>query len=151
MHKKKTITIKILDEVNVAVIGLVGDHLSALVNMYAKHVPNYYFQPKYKLGSWDGKIQYFTQAGKTYVVLLDEIVPLLQSMGYELNLIDCREYGIEVDPINENHFAHIPHPETDEPFVLRYYQVDGVNALLENQGGICIAGTGAGTGPGRDA
>jgi len=144
MHTQKTITIKILDEVNVAVIGLIGDHLDALVNKYAKHVPNYFFQPKYKLGVWDGKIQYFKPTGKTYVVLLDEIVPLLQNLGYKLKLIDCREYGDAPDLINENHFSHISHPETGKPFVLRYYQVEGVNALIENDGGICIAGTGAG-------
>lgn len=143
MHRK-TITIKILDEVNVAVIGLTGDHLQALVNKYAKHVPNYFFQPKYKLGVWDGKIKYFKPSGKTFVVLLDEIIPLLQNLGYKLKLIDEREYGIEVDFISENHFAHIKHPETGKPFILRYYQVEGVNALIENNGGICIAGTGAG-------
>lgn len=140
----KKVIIKILDEVNCIIIGLIPDHIEWFVKQYAKFAPNYFFNPKFKLGSWDGKIKYFYKSGKTFTYLLPEIVPILKAFGYKIELIDLREFGVNVDFIDKNHFAHIKNPENDEPFILRYYQVDGVNALIENGGGVILAATGSG-------
>jgi len=140
----RTVRVKILDEANAAILGLYDSHLEWFFNHYGKRTENYFFQKKYKLGLWDGQIRFFKKTGKTYVALLPEIIKQLQALGYKLKLEDHREYGVDVDLINENHFAHIPHPDSGDPFLLRYYQVEGTNALIKNGGGICIAGTGAG-------
>lgn len=142
---KRTAKIKILDEVHAAVIGLHPTHIEWFFEQYGIFAPNYYFNPKYKLGVWDGKIKYFYRTGKTYVFLLDEIIPKLQSFGYNFELIDQRSDDcVEVDLIDKDFFAHILDPDTGNPLELRYYQVEGVNTLIENGHGIVVAGTGSG-------
>ena len=142
---KNIVKVKILDEVNCAVIGLSPDHISYFWDEYSRKAPNFFFNPKYKLGQWDGRIRYFHKNGKTYVYLLDDIIPQLVGLGYGINLIDDRTSNVPQPPlINENVYKHIFHPEWQEHIVFRDYQVIGVNNLITNQGGIVIAGTGAG-------
>ena len=142
----KTVKVRILDEVNCVFVGLDDTALDFFYNEFAVFAPNYYFNPKYKLGSWDGKIRFFHKTGKTYVNLLEQILPKVQAIGYKLELEDLRHTTDEIpEPdIHEDHWAHLPDPETGEPLKIRPYQVDAVNALIENSGGIALAGTGAG-------
>jgi len=141
---QRTAKIKILDEVNCAIIGLHPDHADYFYNHFARQAENYFFNPKYKLGAWDGKIRYFHKTGKTYVYLLPEIIPKLKVLGYNLDLIDSRvNEGVDVELPTVDRFSHVLNDE-GEPFVLRYYQIEAVHALINNGGGIVIAGTGAG-------
>ena len=71
---QRTCTVKLLDQVNCVFTGLHPDHIGFFYEEYAAYAPNYYFNPKFKLGSWDGKIRYFHKTGKTYVNLLPEIL-----------------------------------------------------------------------------
>jgi superfamily II DNA or RNA helicase len=142
---KKTVKVKILDEVNAAVIGLTPDHLNFFWDEYARKAPNFFFNPKFKLGQWDGNIRYFHKNGKTYVYLLEDIVPQLIGLGYRINLIDDRTSTVPEPPlVDKNYFKHIYHPEWNEWIVLRDYQVTGINKVISNKGGLVIAGTGAG-------
>lgn len=142
---KPVAKIKILDEVNCAIIGLLPDHIFYLYEEYGRKAPGFFFNPKFKLGQWDGKIRYFHKTGKTHVYLLPEIIPKLTALGYSLELVDERVSNLpEVPLIDENYFSHIFHPEFQAPIILRKYQVEAVNAVLSNAGGIIIAGTGAG-------
>ncbi len=142
---KRTAKIKILDEVNVVVIGVHQEHVDILHEMFGLFAPNYFFNPKYKLGSWDGKIRFFSKTGKTYKFLLPQILPKLQQWGYTFDLIDNRTTTVvPVEQITKDYFSHIKHGHTGEPIELRYYQVEAVNALIDNAGGIVVAGTGAG-------
>lgn len=142
---KRTAKIKILNEVHAAIIGLHPTHIEWFYENYGIFAPNYYFNPKYKLGVWDGKIRYFYRTGKTYVYLLESILPKLQSLGYQFELIDQRvDNLVEVDLIDKTFFSHISDPDTDQPLELRYYQVELVNALLQHGHGVAIAGTGSG-------
>lgn len=142
---KKTCTIRILDEVNCVFTNLHPDHIGYFYEEYAFFAPNYFFNPKFKLGSWDGKIRYFHKTGKTYVNLLDEIIPRVVGLGYKI-LIDDKRDSFSVDPkeIDKGFFSNILDLETEQPWEMRDYQVDMVNALLEAKGGVGIAGTGAG-------
>jgi superfamily II DNA or RNA helicase len=136
--------IKLLDEVNCVIVGLRPDHLTYFWEEFARSAPNYFFNPKYKLGQWDGKIRYFQKTGKTFVFLLDEIVPKLNGLGYDIKLEDNRSANVpEIEPIDDSFFSHIFHPDFDEYITLRDYQVDAVNTVLQDPG-IIIAGTGAG-------
>jgi len=142
---KKTCTIRILDEVNCVVTNLHPDHVDYFYTAYGVLAPNYFFNPRYKLGSWDGKIRYFHTTGKTSVYLLPEIIPKIVKLGYKVSIDDCRiSEHISPSPINEDYFNHIVDPETGTPIKLRPYQVDAVNAVIGNNGGIVLAGTGAG-------
>lgn len=141
---KRTAKIKLLDEVNCAIIGLHPDHVEYFYNFYARKAENYFFNPKFKLGVWDGKIRYFHNTGKTYVYLLPEIVPKLVSFGYAVDVIDTRDGpNHNIPHVDKNRFSHIL-DDNGEPYVLRYYQEEAVNAIIDNAGGIIIAGTGAG-------
>lgn len=138
-------TIRILDEVQCVFVGLHPDHVGYFYEKYGVFAANYYFNPKFKLGSWDGKIRYFHKTGKTYVNLLGEIVPQVIGLGYKIRVDDQRTVArAEPDPIDKTFFHNVLHPITGEPWEMRDYQVEMVNALIENGGGIGIAGTGAG-------
>lgn len=142
---KRIAKIKIIDEVNCVIVNLAPDHITYLWDEYARQAPNFFFNPKYKLGQWDGKIRYFHKDGKTYVHLLQDIVPQLVGLGYKIQIEDDRTSDIPApDSVDENIFKHIIHPETNEPIILRPYQVEAINKLIANSGGILIAGTGAG-------
>ena len=147
MSSSRNCTIKILDEVNCVFIGLHPDHVGFFYEEYGVFAPNYYFNPKFKLGSWDGKIRFFYKTGKTFVYLLDEIIPRVVGLGYNIKLVDNRNSTcVEPLPVDEQFFARkgVLVPDTDDLWIMRDYQVEMVNVLLEAKGGVGIAGTGAG-------
>lgn len=138
-------TIKLLDEVNCVAIGLLPDHIMALYEDFGRNSPNFFFNPKFKIGAWDGKIRYFHKNGRTYTYLLDEIIPKLVSFGYKIEIQDERTSAIFKPPfITSTYFSHINYPETNKPIELRPYQVDAVNSIIEPGNGIIIGGTGSG-------
>lgn len=138
--------IKIRDEVNAVVIGLRNDHITYFYEEFGRKAPGFYFNPRYKLGQWDGLIRFFQKTGKTYVNLLDDIVPKIIGLGYKIDLEDERTapVPVDVDFVDENYFAHIVHPEWNSNIILRPYQVRVLNSMIANVGGVTIAGTGAG-------
>lgn len=145
MPLSRKCTLKILDEVNCVFIGLHPDHIGYLYEDFAVFAPNYFFNPKYKLGSWDGKIRFFHKTGKTHVHLLEEIIPKVVALGYNIDVVDNRQNrNIEPVFVDENFFSHIVNPITNEPWIMRDYQVEFVNALIAEGSGIGVAGTGAG-------
>lgn len=142
---KRPCTLRILDEVNCVFVGLHPDHLGYLSEEYAVFAANYYFNPKFKLGRWDGKIRYFYKTGMTFVNLLDEIIPRVIKLGYKLKVEDLRTINrVRPPDIDENFFSTVIDPRTEQPWKMRDYQIELVNTMLESGNGIAIAGTGAG-------
>ena len=135
----------IKDEVNCLFVGIHPDDIAYLYEEYGIFATNYHFNPKFKLGSWDGKIRYFSKTGKTYVNLLEDILPRLIGLKYKVQ-IDDRRNGQFVHPpnIDENFFKDVKIPDSEEFWKFRNYQCDMVNTLLNDGGGVGIAGTGAG-------
>lgn len=145
MIKTGECKIRLLDEVTAVVVGLRDDHMETMYNQYAVQASNYIFSPQYKLGRWDGKYRYFSKAGKTYIYLLEDIIPRIVRLGYKIKLEDLRDVVQTLpQPITGDIFSHIPHPDTGLPIVLHQYQVDIVNTLIESGYGVCEAATGAG-------
>lgn len=143
--KLGSIKVRILDEVNVVFVGLKGEHVDRLYEKYGVFAPNYFFAPTFKLGQWDGKIRYFHKTGKTYLFLLDEILPIVVGYGYKIVIEDLRKTQIvQPDPITADIFADIPHMDTGEPIILREYQVNLANALIKEGYGIGLSSTGSG-------
>ncbi|MGZ8924288.1 MAG: DEAD/DEAH box helicase family protein [Nitrososphaeraceae archaeon] len=141
----RKVTIKILNEVNILLLGLHGDHIKYFYDNYGVFVPSYNFNPKYKLGVWDGKIHFFSKDGKTYLFLIEEILPQLKKFGYTIELIDNRQNDVyQPDFIDENILSHSFHPRTNDPIILRDYQVDAVNSLIKFNHGLCLASTSSG-------
>lgn len=141
---KKQCIIKILDEVNAVVIGLNTDESHILKDHFALNAKGYFFSPKYKLGVWDGKINFFSLKGATYVRLLDQIVKLVKAMGYSLKLIDNRkQYSLDVQPIDKDYFKD--YIFKGKQLQLAKHQYEAVNAITSDDHTGCIeAGTGAG-------
>lgn len=145
MTIKRTCKIRLLDEVTAVVVGLHGDHFDILYKKYSVPSPGYFFNPLYKMGRWDGKIHFMKENGRTYAYLLEEILPRIVSMGYAVEIEDLRAEALpSPEPVTKEIFAHTPHPDTGKPTLLRHYQVDGINALVEAGFGLIQASTGAG-------
>jgi superfamily II DNA or RNA helicase len=134
----KVCTINVDDEVNTRIAGLSPADVAFLYDKLGVFVEGYRHMPQYQLRRWDGKVHFFDNKGNTYTKLLEEILPYVASWGYDINLVDSRPPApVIVDRVDE-HFFGLDH------FKLRPYQVDVVNALLEEGSGFAICATGAG-------
>jgi superfamily II DNA or RNA helicase len=140
----------IKDEVNVKIEGLDLHERKELSNKFKYEIPGARYLPAVRLGRWDGKIAFFQMGGSTYVNLLPEIIPYLDSQGYHLELEDLRDYKTQYDfeEVTEDTFKHInwpaKHPMAGQPIVLRDYQVEIINKFLENPQCMQEIATGAG-------
>jgi len=142
---QKICKVRILDEVSCVLVGLHESHLEVVRRKYGVFSPNYFFSPLYKLGRWDGKINFVQKNGKTFVYLLEEILPMLMQFGYKFELEDLRKTAVASPRfVDSTSLLHIIHWEKLKPIELRHYQVSALNALIEHGNGIVVAGTGAG-------
>lgn len=134
----KTCTIHVDDEVNCRIGGLHPEDADILWDKFGIFVDGYFHMPAYQLRRWDGKIRFFEKTGKTYTKLLDEIVPFIATWGYDVRIEDHRRPApVITDRIDENFFGL-------DDFKLRPYQVEVVNALLDEGSGFAICATGSG-------
>ena len=146
----KQCKIIVKDEVNVKIEGLELAERKALMKMFEYEVPGARYLPAVRLGRWNGKVSYFSLAGSTYINLLEEILPVLDRAGYDIELDDTRDYTttFEFAEVSESTFAHKNwpkgHPKEGEPVVLRDYQIEIVNNFLENPQSLQEIATGAG-------
>lgn len=140
----------IKDEVNVKIEGLDLHERKELSNKFKYEIPGARYLPAVRLGRWDGKVGFFQLGGSTYVNLLTEIIPYLDSRGYNIELEDLREYKTQYafEQVTEQTFAHkvwpAKHPMAGQAVVLRDYQIEIVNNFLENPQCIQEIATGAG-------
>src|SRR5690625_3397099 len=103
---KKVATITISDEVSAIVSGLKQDDIEELYEMYGLYTKNHFFDPRFKLGRWDGKIRFFKSTEKTYVQLIPEIIEYLYEQGYEIVLDDQRrKHVIPTGTIDKDYFS----------------------------------------------
>ena len=81
------VTLTLLDEVNCLISGMQDKDLKRLSDKFAFHAPGYFFNPKYQYTSWDGKIRFVKLNGATFVNLLQEIIPELMEMDYNIAIM----------------------------------------------------------------
>ena len=140
----------IRDEVNVKIEGLELATRKKLVDRFKYEIPGARYQPSVRLGRWDGKVAFAQLGGSTYINLLPEIIPFLDSEGYDIEVEDLRTYSTKIDlaPVTEDTFANTPwpkgHPAAGQPIMLRDYQVEILNRFLENPQCVQEVATGAG-------
>lgn len=136
MTVKPTCIIKLIDEVNVILIGLKRDEYEYFYEKYGYYTKSYFFHPKYKLGAWDGKIRFFNKNGKTYINLLQEILPYIRQLGYQFEIKDQRrQLSMEIADIKEDYFPGIAFAE---------HQINGINEFTKFHTGTLEMATGAG-------
>jgi superfamily II DNA or RNA helicase len=139
----QTAKIKLIDEVNCNVIGIKPEHYKLLHEHFGYYAPNYFFQPTFKLGKWDGKIRFFHVNGKTFNFLIPNICKIIKSLGYKISVQDLRVTDFVHPPcVDDKYFSHIV--DNGSPIILRDYQVAGVNAAFNEGSGIILASTGSG-------
>lgn len=105
--------------------------------------------PAFKLGRWDGKIRLMSARGKTFLNLLDDVLPIFEDRGYEFEVEDHRrDYQHILDDIeerglpDENYFSE--YELKGEQVVLRDYQVDAINTAIQEGSGLLEMATGSG-------
>lgn len=144
----KEITVRIFDEVKCAFYGLDRDVIEQLVDDYAIFMDGYRFVATYQIGKWDGKKQFFTKNGATYLFLLPKIIKKLKSWGYKnIRYVDERSSPFhEICPttIEDDYFSHIINTKSNEPYTLTDHQLEAAKTMVTHGGGIALAGTGFG-------
>lgn len=140
----------IKDEVNCKFEGLDLDARKKLMKQFEFEVPGARYLPSVRLGRWNGKTSYFSLGASTFLYLLEEIIPIIDQLGYDVELIDEREHRVpfEFEKITETSFSDRVWPQGHEmagqPIVIRDYQVDIINNFLSNPQSLAEAATGSG-------
>ena len=83
--------LEIRDEVNVKFVGLDVKTRRKISEEVKYFLPYAYHMPAYKLGRWDGCVRYCDIGGRTYMNLLDRLIPIVQADGYEIEIDDQRD------------------------------------------------------------
>ena len=134
----KPCILHVKDEVNVKIEGLDLDTRRKLSKKFKFEIPGARFMPSVRLGRWDGKIAFFQLGGDTHINLLPEILPILQSDGYDINLNDTRDYQVDYNltSVDQDSYSNkvwpTGHPTAGDPIILRDYQVDVINNFIKN-------------------
>lgn len=149
---KKPFKLIIEDEVNIKFEGLDVETRKKCnrSQKYKDHAAQ--FTAKARYGFWDGTVSFFTVGGRSYLNLLNEILPVLEKQGYETDFSQMMKLGMiedkrkdwpvfEFEPVSEDYiYKNCPnpywpegHPAEGEPIMLRDYQAEAINKFLENQ------------------
>ena len=105
-------TIIIKDEVNVKLEGLDPSTRRKCSDKLKYFLPHAYHMPAYKLGRWDGTVRFCDVGGRTFLNLLDDVLPVIIEQGYEITIDDMRENEEMSFPIiTENFWEGITWPE----------------------------------------
>jgi superfamily II DNA or RNA helicase len=139
----------IRDEINIKFEGLSLEARRKLANKFKFEVPWARYQPSYRLGRWDGTVSFFGIGGTGYINQLDQIIPILDDLGYEIEIEDYRQHpSIEFEKVTEDFWGDRCWPKghrfENQPIRLRDDQVDVVNKFLENTQCLQEVATGAG-------
>lgn len=146
----KTCRIIITNEVIAKIEGLELYDKRKLAKKWSFDIPHARYTPAFRLGRWDGKEKFFSATGSTYVSLLEEIIPDLVDMHYEIDLIDNRrQYPEFVFPtVDSDTYSNIiwpeGHPMEGQPVILRDHQVEIINKFFENNHSVVEAATSSG-------
>jgi superfamily II DNA or RNA helicase len=143
-------TLQIIDEVNVRFTDLDVVCRRKMVEALEFMLPYARHTPAFKLGRWNGKMSFCDIGGRSYVNLLDRLLPIVQQYGYEVEVDDQRQptANFEFEEVVEDSYSHFTwpkgHPFAGEPIMIKEHQLDVLNSYLENITGINIAPTGSG-------
>lgn len=139
----------IKDEVNVKFENLDVSTRRKISDKLKYFVPYAYHLPAYKLGRWDGNIRFCDIGGRTYLNLIDKILPIIEDQDYTIEIKDDRkDYDLKFESIDESYLSDINwpknHPDAGNPIILRDYQVKVINEFISNPQSLQEIATGAG-------
>ena len=139
----------IKDEVNIKFEGLDLNARRKLANKFKFEVPWARYQPSYRLGRWDGTVAFFGVGGTGFINQLNDILPILESLDYDLEVEDLRHHpAIKFEEITEEFWGDLCWPTghrfAGQPIRLRDDQVEVVNNFLKTPQALQEVATGAG-------
>jgi len=145
----KSCIINIKDEVNIRLEGLDPATRRKCSNKLKYFLPHAYHMPAYKLGRWDGTVRFCDVGGRTFLNLLDDILPIIMEEGYDVQINDTREkHDLVFDKALEDYWGDAVwpagHVAEGQKIRLRDYQVDIVNKFIEHPQCLQEVATGAG-------
>ena len=132
-----TCKIIIKDEVNVKIENLDLDTRKALVKKFKYEDPTARYRPSYKLGRWDGTINFFGLGGTTYLAMLAQVLEELENRNFNIEVEDLRTSpALEFSEIFEDFWGEKTWPEghrfAGDLIRLRDDQVEVINKFLAN-------------------
>tara|TARA_B100000989_G_scaffold279301_1_gene241802 strand:+ start:573 stop:2024 length:1452 start_codon:yes stop_codon:yes gene_type:complete len=141
--------LQIRDEVNVKFEGLDVSTRRKISDKLKYFVPYAYHLPAYKLGRWDGFIRFCDIGGRTYLNLIDKILPIIEDQGFQIEIQDNRkEYNFVFDKVDKDYLSDIVWPKNHthegQKIELRDYQVQVINDFINNPQCLQEIATGAG-------
>ena len=143
------VTLEIKDEVNVRFVGLDVKTRRKISEETKYFLPYAYHMPAYKLGRWDGCVRFCDIGGRTYMNLLDRLLPIVTKEGYNVDVVDHRQsWTFDFQPVEATSYDSVSwppkHPAAGLPIILRDYQVEVINRFLDNPQCLQQVATGAG-------
>lgn len=139
------------DWVHCQVNGLTNEDLHKAYETFQVFNPTARFQPLYKMGRWNGMINFFGLTGVTYTNLLPELFSKINIKQYDIEENFPEDVTLDPDlgdPIDENYMSDLTwyegHRLAGQPIILEEHQVRCVNAMLLNHKGLLEAATSAG-------
>ena len=121
-----------VDECYCRIIGPI-DLLGSLEDFLSIPVDNFWFNPKYKMGIWDGKIR-FLNKGRILIGLLPIVIQYFKDHNYPFEL----DPGISFTPlkIDIKHFLNVTKKSFKENFIPNTHQMRGAYLAICNRRGI---------------
>ena len=143
------VTLEIKDEVNVRFVGLDVKTRRKISEETKYFLPYAYHMPAYKLGRWDGCVRFCDIGGRTYMNLLDRLLPIVTKEGYNVDVVDHRQsWSFDFQHVESTSYDSVSwppkHPAAGLPIILRDYQVEVINRFLDNPQCLQQVATGAG-------
>jgi len=132
------VKLTIKDEVKIHISGLTIDIRRKLVNAFKYEIPGAKYQPKYKLGRWDGCVSLFSMSGDGYVNQLEKILDILEENKIQIEDVeDLREnLNLKISDISTDFWGDRKWPTghriEGEVIRLRDDQVDAANIFFKN-------------------
>ncbi len=145
----KTI-LHIKDEVNIQFEGLSPECRRKLVESVEFYVPGAQYLPAVKLGRWNGKMSFCDIGARSYLNLLDVLLPIVYAYGYKVDIEDHRNPSEEFqfDIVETDSYSHLlwptGHPLAGSPIMIKDHQVEIINLYLDNIQSVNIIPTGGG-------
>lgn len=141
--------LEIRDEVNVKFHNLDPATRRKMIDKLKFFLPHARHSPAYKLGRWDGTVSFCDTAGRTYLNLIDQLLPIIESAGYTLSIDDHRKhYQFQFETVTDDAYSHVTwpvgHPMAGKAVQLREHQVKVINEFVENIQSVSVCPTAAG-------
>lgn len=137
-------TLTIIDHCNIHFSDIQKHHTNKIIKKTKKMIKGAFHTAEYKMKLTDGMESQFNKNGHTYFYMLDEVLPMIEDFGYEVTIEDLREQILTPNYIDKDFIKeYIDVTGIEE---LYYYQVDAINALIDNERGVYELPTSAGKG-----